>query len=344
MTHPFFNLYSHGFARVAVGVPRCRVADPAFNAEQTIALARSAVARGAVLVAFPELGLSAYTCDDLFHQAALLDACQTALHSVVEASRDMPAALIVGMPLRVQHALFNCAVVVAGGRVQGVVPKSYLPNYSEFYEARQFSAAENASVTEIDLLGERVPFGADLLFQATGIPSLRFHAEICEDVWVPIPPSSFAALAGATVLVNLSASNVVTGKSGYRHQLVGQQSARCLAAYLYTSAGRGESTTDLAWDGQALIYENGDLLAESERFLDDSHLIFADVDLERSRNRSDVITTRLRASGSSRSRWMRPRVKRSRWNARWAASRMCRPMRSDATSVAMRSTTSRCRD
>jgi NAD+ synthase (glutamine-hydrolysing) len=291
MTHPFFNLYSHGFARVAVGVPRCRVADPAFNAEQTIALARSAVARGAVLVAFPELGLSAYTCDDLFHQAALLDACQTALHSVVEASRDMPAALIVGMPLRVQHALFNCAVVVAGGRVQGVVPKSYLPNYSEFYEARQFSAAENASVTEIDLLGERVPFGADLLFQATGIPSLRFHAEICEDVWVPIPPSSFAALAGATVLVNLSASNVVTGKSGYRHQLVGQQSARCLAAYLYTSAGRGESTTDLAWDGQALIYENGDLLAESERFLDDSHLIFADVDLERlSRERMHMTT------------------------------------------------------
>ena len=281
MTHPFFNLYSHGFARVAVGVPRCRVADPAFNAAETIALARDAATQGAVIVAFPELGLSAYTCDDLFHQSALLDACEAALKSVVDASKDIAATLIVGLPLRVQHTLFNCAVVISAGHVDGVVPKSYLPNYSEFYEARQFSAAENASVDEIELFGAKVPFGADLLFQAATVPLLRFHAEICEDVWVPIPPSSFAALAGATVLINLSASNVVIGKSGYRHQLVGQQSARCLAAYLYTSAGRGESTTDLAWDGQALIYENGELLAESERFLDDSHLIFADVDLER---------------------------------------------------------------
>ncbi|HTJ91976.1 MAG TPA: NAD(+) synthase [Pararobbsia sp.] len=281
MTHPFFNLYTHGFARVAVGVPRCRVADPAFNAAQTIALARQAAAQGAVIVAFPELGLSAYTCDDLFHQSALLDACDAALQTIVEASREIASTLIVGMPLRVQHTLFNCAVVVAAGRVKGIVPKSYLPNYSEFYEARQFSAAENATVDTIELFGSQVPFGADLLFQAADMPLLRFHAEICEDVWVPIPPSSFAALAGATVLINLSASNVVIGKSGYRHQLVGQQSARCLAAYLYTSAGRGESTTDLAWDGQALIYENGELLAESERFLDDSHLLFADIDLER---------------------------------------------------------------
>ncbi|RKP56672.1 NAD(+) synthase [Pararobbsia silviterrae] len=291
MTHPFFNLYTHGFARVAVGVPRCRVADPAFNAAQTLALARDAAARGAALVAFPELGLSAYTCDDLFHQAALLDACEAALRTIVDASREIATTLLVGMPLRVQHALYNCAVVVSSGRVIGVVPKSYLPNYSEFYEARQFSAGENAPVDAIDLLGERVPFGSDLLFQASNLPLLRFHAEICEDVWVPVPPSSFAALAGATVLVNLSASNVVIGKSGYRHQLVGQQSARCLAAYLYTSAGRGESTTDLAWDGQALIYENGEMLAESERFRDDSHLIVADVDLERlSRERMHTTT------------------------------------------------------
>ncbi|CAM2148718.1 Glutamine-dependent NAD(+) synthetase [Pararobbsia alpina] len=281
MTHPFFNLYTHGFARVAVGVPRCRVADPAFNAAETIALARKAAAQGAVIVAFPELGLSAYTCDDLFHQSALLDACEAALRTIVDASNEIAATVIVGMPLRVQHTLFNCAVVVSAGQVQGIVPKSYLPNYSEFYEARQFSAAENAAVDSIELFDRTVPFGADLVFQATQMPLLRFHAEICEDVWVPIPPSSFAALAGATVLINLSASNVVVGKSGYRHQLVGQQSARCLAAYLYTSAGRGESTTDLAWDGQALIYENGELLAESERFLDDSHLIYADVDLER---------------------------------------------------------------
>jgi NAD+ synthase (glutamine-hydrolysing) len=291
MKNDFFNLYSHGFARVAVAIPRCKIADPAFNAAQTIALARQAQQQGAVLVAFPELGLSAYTCDDLFHQAALLDACEAALGLVVDASKDIDVALVVGLPLRVDHQLFNCAAVVAGGRILGLVPKSYLPNYGEFYEARQFSAADNAVSTQVTLLGQDVPFGAGLLFEVANIKSLRFHIEICEDVWVPIPPSSFAALAGATVLVNLSASNVLAGKSGYRHQLVGQQSARCLAAYLYSSAGLGESSTDMAWDGQALIYEKGEMLAESERFADDSHIIFADVDLERmSRERMHTTT------------------------------------------------------
>ena len=281
MSNPFFNLYSHGFARVAVGVPECKVADPAFNAAQTIALAQQATQGGAVLVAFPELGLSAYTCDDLFHQKALLDACEAALDQVARATAELDIAVIVGAPLRVAHQLYNCAVVIAGGRILGVVPKSFLPNYSEFYEARQFSAADCAVATEIRLLEQTVPFGAELLFQMEKLPLFQFHVEICEDVWVPIPPSSFAALAGATVLVNLSASNIVVGKSAYRHQLVAQQSARCLAAYMYTSAGRGESSTDLAWDGQALIYENGELLGESERFLNESHLLFADVDLER---------------------------------------------------------------
>ncbi|QGZ62860.1 NAD(+) synthase [Paraburkholderia acidisoli] len=284
MKERFFNLYTHGFARVAVGVPRCRVADPAFNANATLALAREAAAQGAVLVAFPELGLSAYTCDDLFHQQALLDACEQALAQIVEASATLPLALLVGLPVRVGHSLFNCAAVVAGGRVAGVVPKSYLPNYGEFYEARQFSpaaCADPASVTSVRLAGADVPFGAALLFDVPQVAGLRFHVEICEDVWVPIPPSSFAALAGASVLVNLSASNVVVGKAGYRQQLVSQQSARCLAAYLYTSAGQGESSTDLAWDGQALVCENGELLVQSERFLDDSHLIYADVDVAR---------------------------------------------------------------
>jgi len=285
MDKPFFNLYSHDFARVAVASPRCKVADPAFNARQTIELARQAAGQGAVLVAFPELGLSAYTCDDLFHQRALLDACLAALADVVAASTELPLAMIVGVPLRLNHTLFNCAVVVAGGRILGVVPKSYLPNYGEFYEMRQFSPADNTAVTQIGLLGQDVPFGPEQLFevanQDTDLPLFRFHVEICEDVWVPVPPSSFAALAGATVLVNLSASNIVVGKSGYRHQLVGQQSARCVAAYLYTSAGLGESTTDMGWDGQSLIYEKGDMLAESQRFLQDSHIIFADVDLER---------------------------------------------------------------
>jgi NAD+ synthase (glutamine-hydrolysing) len=281
MNNPFFNLYSHDFARVAVAIPRCRVADPAYNAQQTIALATQAAAQGAALVAFPELGLSAYTCEDLFHQRALLDACEDALDTIVAASSKLPVAMVVGLPLRVNHQLFNCAAVVAAGRVLGLVPKSFLPNYGEFYESRQFSAADCAAVDHITWRGQTVPFGPGLLFQAENLPLLRFHVEICEDVWVPVPPSSFAALAGATVLVNLSASDVLVGKSGYRHQLVGQQSARCLAAYLYTSAGFGESSNDMSWDGQALIYEKGEMLAESQRFCMDSHIIYADVDLGR---------------------------------------------------------------
>ena len=276
---PFFNLYSHGFARVAVAVPQCRIADPAVNAQEVIALATAAAKQGAVLVAFPELGLTAYTCDDLFHQSALLDGAIEALNTVVAASQFLPIAIIVGLPLRVEHQLFNCAAVIAHGRVQGIVPKSYLPNYGEFYEARQFSSAFNTSSDHVNLFGERIPFSSSLLFEIEGL--FKFHVEICEDVWVPIPPSSFAALAGATVLVNLSASNIVIGKAAYRHQLVSQQSARCFAAYLYASAGGGESTTDLAWDGQALICENGELLAESERFLDRSHTLFADIDLQK---------------------------------------------------------------
>jgi NAD+ synthase (glutamine-hydrolysing) len=277
----FFDLYQQGFARVAVAVPRCRVADPAFNAGQTVALLHEAARNGSALVAFPELGLSAYTCDDLFHQRALLDACESALAQVLAASETCAAVAVVGLPLRVDHSLFNCAAVVHRGRLLGVVPKTYLPNYGEFYEARQFNPAGHAQSRQIGLCGQDVPFGAELLFEAQDLRDLKFHVEICEDLWVPIPPSSYAALAGATLLLNLSASNVTVGKSAYRHALAASQSARCLAAYAYSSAGQGESTTDLAWDGQALICENGQLLAESARFATGSHWISADVDLER---------------------------------------------------------------
>ena len=283
----FFNLYTHGFARVAVAVPRCRIADPAANAAQMIALAGDAAAQGAVLVAFPELGLTAYTCDDLFHQHALLDAAVAALATIVAASENLPIALVVGLPLQVGQQLFNCAAVIAAGRIHGVVPKSYLPHYGEFYEARQFSPATHVMTESVTLLGQSVPFGAALLFEIEklfeieSLPLCKFHVEICEDLWVPIPPSSFAALAGATLLVNLSASNIVIGKAAYRRQLVAQQSARCFAAYVYASAGGGESTTDMAWDGQSLICENGEMLAESARFSDDAHIIFADVDLQK---------------------------------------------------------------
>ncbi len=285
-THPidtaaFFDPAQHGFARVAVAVPRCRVADPAFNVEQSVAQLLQAAREGAALVLFPELGLSAYTCDDLFHQRALLDGCEAALARIVEASAGVPSVAVVGLPLRVDHSLFNCAAVVQRGRLLGIVPKTYLPNYGEFYEARQFNPADHAQSTSIQLLGQTAPFGAGLLFEAEDVANFKFHVEICEDLWVPIPPSSYAALGGATLLLNLSASNITVGKSAYRHALAEAQSARCLAAYLYASAGQGESTTDLAWDGQALICENGQLLAESARFATDSHFITADVDLER---------------------------------------------------------------
>ena len=278
----FYNLYNHDFVRVAVGIPTVRVADPAYNADQTLALMREAMDRKAILVLFPELGLSAYTCDDLFHQRALLDGCRAALAKILAASATWSIVAAIGMPLEVDHLLYNCAVIVNRGRVLGVVPKTYPPNYREFYELRQFQPGDNALRSEIEIAGQsKVPFGNRMLFQADDIPALTMHAEICEDLWVPIPPSSRAALAGATVLLNLSASNITVGKADYRRDLVASQSARCLAAYLYSAAGSGESTTDLAWDGHALICENGNLIGESKRFHYGAQLICSEIDLER---------------------------------------------------------------
>jgi NAD+ synthase (glutamine-hydrolysing) len=278
----FFNLYNHDFARVSVGIPRVKVADPAYNAAQTVALMEQAAQAQSVLVLFPELGLSAYSDDDLFHQRALLDAAQEGLRTVVEASTRLPVVAVVGLPLQVGHLLYNCAAVVHGGRILGVLPKTYLPNYREFYEARQFTPGDTALQDSVDLCGQTgVPFGTRLLFQPVEQPKLTFHAEICEDVWVPIPPSTYAALSGATVLLNLSASNITVAKADYRRNLVSNQAARCISGYLYSAAGPGESTTDLAWDGHALIAECGNLLAESRRFVYEPQLIHADLDLER---------------------------------------------------------------
>jgi NAD+ synthase (glutamine-hydrolysing) len=190
-------------------------------------------------------------------------------------------AALVGLPVLVDGSLYNCAAMVCRGRLLGVVPKSYIPNYREFYEARQFAPGASGLRSEIDLAGQRAPFGSNLIFRLAEMPAFALHVEICEDLWVPAPPSSFAALAGATVLANLSASNVVIGKHGYRLQLAGNQSARCIAAYLYSAAGFGESTTDLAWDGDAMVFENGNLLAESRRFHNAPQVAFADIDLDR---------------------------------------------------------------
>ena len=275
----FFNLYRHGFARVAVATPVVRVGDPQYNLDATLELLQQAGREKAVLAVFPELGLSAYTCEDLFHQQALIESAEESLAALLRQSKNVPVAALVGLPVAIDGLLYNCAALLIQGRLIGVVPKTYLPNYREFYEGRQFTPGDTARQTEIELAGQRAPFGADLLFRL--MPKFVLHVEICEDLWVPAPPSSFAALAGATVMANLSASNVVIGKEGYRHQLVSNQSARCLAAYLYSASGLGESTTDLAWDGHALIYENGTLVAESQRFANAPQLASADIDLDR---------------------------------------------------------------
>ncbi|MDQ2694093.1 MAG: NAD(+) synthase [Pseudomonadota bacterium] len=281
MRQPFQSIYSHNFIRAAVCIPYVRVADPGYNLERTLGLARQASELHAAVALFPELGLSAYSNDDLFHQDALLDAVLEALAKLVEESRQLTPVLLAGAPLRFEGKLFNCAVVIYRGKVLGITPKSYLPNYREFYEKRQFASGRNAVSREVQFLGDRVPFGADLIFDAVNIPDFSLHVEICEDVWTPIPPSTYAALAGATVLANLSASNITIGKARYRRDLCASQSGKCIAAYLYSAAGPGESTTDLAWDGHAMIYENDELLAEAQRFAKDEQVIAADIDLER---------------------------------------------------------------
>lgn len=273
-----------GFVRIATAVPHLKVADPRFNADRTVSLLRQAADATADVVLFPEVGLTAYTCNDLFYQRALQEGAITALVQVLEASaQGYEGLVVVGLPLVVDDQVYNCAAVVHRGQVLGVVPKSYLPNYKEFYDGRFFAPAATAYSTTVRLLGDEVPFGTDLLFRCTNVTDLTVGVEICEDLWGPVPPSSLQALHGATVLLNLSASNETIAKANYRRSLVTQQSARCLAAYAYTSSGPGESTTDLVFGGHCLIAENGAILAESDRFRRDEHMTLADVDLDRLR-------------------------------------------------------------
>ncbi|HWU64892.1 MAG TPA: NAD(+) synthase [Ensifer sp.] len=279
MNSGFFNLHRHGFVRVAVATPPVALADPMANARAVIAMARAAGEQGASVVLFPELCISAYSIDDLLQQAALQRAVHEALAAIAEESRSFHCAVFVGAPLSAGGRLYNTAVAIQGGRILAVYPKTYLPNYREFYEKRHFASGGGAVPAEIRIAGEAVPFGTDILIEAEDLAGLVLHAEICEDVWTPVPPSTYAAMAGATVLLNLSASNITIGKAEERHALCRVQSSRCLAAYLYSAAGAGESTTDLAWDGQGAIYECGRLLAEAERFATEAQTIFADIDL-----------------------------------------------------------------
>lgn len=279
--HPFYSLHTHGLVRVAASTPHVRTADVCFNRDGILSEARRAHEARVDLVVYPELCLSSYALDDLHLQLALLEAVEAAVEEIVAASAKLRPLLLIGAPLRHNGRLYNCALAIHRGRLLGVVPKSYLPNYREYYEKRWFADGRQIQGAEIAIGGEQFPFGTDLIFAAEELPGFRVGVEICEDFWAPIPPSTYAALAGATILTNLSASNIVIGKSDERHLLSAAHSNRTISAYIYSASGHGESTTDLAWDGQGMIYENGDLLAESERFSLDPGLCIADVDCER---------------------------------------------------------------
>ena len=276
----FASLYAHGFARVAACTTDVYVADPARNAASVIEVARRASGEGVAVAVMPELTLTGYAVEDLLGQDALLDAVLVGLADIVTASADLLPVIIVGAPLRHNARLFNTAVVIHRGRVLGVVPKIHLPTYREFYERRQFASGDGIVGLEITIAGQRAPFGTDLLFEASDVRGLRIGVEICEDMFVPVPPSSRLALAGATVIANLSGSPITIGRSNTRSLLCRAQSLRCLAAYLYAAAGQGESTTDLSWDGQTSIFENGAELAHGARFEEDPQLTVADIDLD----------------------------------------------------------------
>ena len=300
-TIEFRSAYDQGFARVAAVTLPVALADPAANAAAIIEQARSLSDDGVCLAAFPELSLTGYSIDDLLLSDVLLDEVLAAIETIRAASAGLLPAIIVGAPLRDGSRLYNCAVVIQGGAVRGVAPKSYLPTYREFYEKRHFASGDGAPGAQRILLpavragaeatavgnaigdrddGARVPFGPHLLFEVADVPGLTFHVEVCEDMWVPVPPSSLAALAGATVLVNLSGSPITVGRAEDRKLLARASSARNLAAYVFAAAGQGESSTDLAWDGQTFVYENGELLGETERFPDGPRATVVDVDIE----------------------------------------------------------------
>lgn len=283
LTHvDFFSAYAHGFARVAACTMPIAVADPATNVRTVVEQARGCHDEGVAVAVFPELCLSGYALDDLFLQDPLLDAVEQAVAELVEASADLTPVLVVGAPIRHGNRVLNTAIVIKAGRVLGVAPKSYLPTYREFYERRWFAPGDDVSGT-IVLAGQEAPIGADLLFAATDVTGLVVHVEVCEDMWVPVPPSAEAALAGATLLVNLSGSPITVGRAEDRRLLVRSASSRCLATYVYAAAGQGESTTDLSWDGQTMVYEHGELLGETERFPDGPRRTVVDVDLDRTR-------------------------------------------------------------
>ena len=269
-----------GFVKVAAGIPLVRVGDPAHNAAQLEALIREAAAQGAQVVVFPELSVTGYTCGDLFLKPFLAQAAERVLGALLRRTESLDVVFLVGLPVVAGNVLLNAAAVCFRGEILGVIPKTYLPNYKEFYEQRWFASSLEWSGGEVELCGQPVPAGTDLLFEAAG---MKFGVELCEDLWAVVPPSSRAVLQGADVIFNLSASNALAGKHAYVRELVAQQSARGLCGYVYASCGFGESTTDVVFGGNALIYENGTPLAFSERFSMQAQLITGEIDVERLR-------------------------------------------------------------
>jgi NAD+ synthase (glutamine-hydrolysing) len=280
---PFESIHRHGFVRVSAASPVGSVGDVTFNVDQAIALAEEADGKGIDLLVFPELNISSYAVDDLFLQEAFLDAVEEGIARFRDATAKLGPCCVIGAPLRRNGRLYNCAVVISRGRILGVVPKSFLPNYREYYEKRWFVSGIGLNGIDIAVAGDLVPFGTDLVFSAEDFSDFIFHVEICEDYWAPQPPSTVGALAGALILCNLSASNITIGKADERKLLCAAQSSRCCAAYVYAASGPGESTTDLAWDGQSSIYELGELLCDSKRFDRDPELCIADIDVQRLR-------------------------------------------------------------
>jgi len=275
---------NYGFVRVGAAIPEIKVADCVYNAEKITELIEEAENKGLQIVVFPELCITAYTCGDLFHQHALTEEAVRQLGIILDRTKEREVVSILGIPLRIDNQMFNCAVVIQKGKLLGIVPKSYIPGYSEFYEERWFAAGSKLMSDSIILCGQNVPVGTDLLFEAENMQGMCFGVEICEDLWTPIPPSSYQSLAGASVLFNLSASNDLVGKHEYRKELVKQQSARCIAGYVYASANINESTTDVVFGGHALIAENGSILTEAKRFLKESQLIYSEIDIQKITN------------------------------------------------------------
>jgi NAD+ synthase (glutamine-hydrolysing) len=282
-TAPFGAIHRHGFVRVASATPLASSGDVAFNVDQALLLAHRAHDQGVDLVVYPELNLSSYAIDDLHLQDAFLDEVERGIERLCRESAEFSPVLVVGAALRRNGRVYNCGLAIARGHVLGAVPKTYLPNYREYHEKRWFASGLGLEGLKIELAGQSTAFGPDLLFAADDLADFIFHIEICEDFWAPQPPSTVGALAGATILCNLSASNITIGKADERKLLCASQANRCIAAYIFSAAGPGESTTDLAWDGQGSIYELGDLLGESSRFANDPELVVADIDVQRLR-------------------------------------------------------------